>query len=76
MDMDDINVTNGAKLRIDQDSAQWQKSSKSNFSSNCVEVTVIGASLLVRDSKNPGPVMQFGLSHWTAFIDCVKKGNL
>ncbi len=75
-DMDDINVTNETNPHIGQDAARWRRSSKSSFNGNCVEVAAIGASVLVRDSKNLGPVMQFRPSHWTAFIDYVKKGSL
>jgi Domain of unknown function (DUF397) len=76
--MDDINVANGTKLHIGQDGARWRRSSKSNFNGNCVEVAAIGASVLVRDSKNPGSVVQlhFSPSRWSAFIDYVKKGSL
>lgn len=70
--MDDINVANGAKRHIGQDSVHWRRSSKSNFNGNCVEVAAVGASVLVRDSKNPSPVVQFKPSHWKAFIDYVK----
>jgi Domain of unknown function (DUF397) len=74
--MRDINVANGAKLHIGQDSVHWRRSSKSNFNGNCVEIATVGASVVVRDSKDPGPVVQFSPSHWAAFIDCVKKVSL
>ncbi len=74
--MDDINVTNGAKLYIGQDNVYWRRSSKSTFNGNCVEVAATGAFVLVRDSKDLGPVVQFSPSHWTAFIDYVKKVSL
>jgi len=74
--MDDINVTNGAKLYIGQGGVHWRRSSKSTFNGNCVEVAATGASVLVRDSKDPGPVVQFSPSRWTAFIDYVKKVSL
>jgi hypothetical protein len=76
--MDDINVTNETNPHIGQDSALWRRSSKSSFNGNCVEVAAISASVLVRDSKNPGSVvqLQFSPNHWTAFIDYVKKGAL
>lgn len=74
--MSDINVTKGAKLNIGQDNVHWRRSSKSTFNGNCVEVAGIGASVFVRDSKDPGPMVQFSPSHWTAFIDYVKKVSL
>jgi uncharacterized protein DUF397 len=80
--MDDINVTNETNSRIGKDAARWRRSSKSSFNGNCVEVTAIGASVLVRDSKNSGSnlgsvvQLQFSPNHWAAFIDYVKKGSL
>ncbi|MGP0022299.1 MAG: DUF397 domain-containing protein [Streptosporangiaceae bacterium] len=74
--MDDLNVTNGAKPYTAQDSVHWRKSSKSTFNGNCLEVATVCASVLVRDSKNPGPVMQFSLGHWTAFIEYVNQRRL
>jgi hypothetical protein len=73
--MDDLNVTNGTKGYIGSDKPKWRKSSKSNFSGNCVEVATIEVSVLVRDSKNPGPVLQFSPSAWMAFIEHVKQTN-
>ena len=75
--MDDINVTNETNQHIGQDYARWRKSSKSSFNGNCVEVAAISASVLVRDSTNPGSAvqLQFRLDHWTAFTDYVKKGG-
>jgi acetyl esterase/lipase len=84
--MDDISVTNGTKLDISRDNVHWRKSSRSNFSGNCVEIATAGGSaigasavnvaVLVRDSKNPGPVVQFDPGRWTAFLDYVKKVSL
>jgi Domain of unknown function (DUF397) len=62
-----------------QDGAYWQKSSYSTFSSNCVEISTtgnhIGANgrVLVRDSKNPSPVLQFSIDAWVAFTDYLKQ---
>lgn len=76
--MDDINVTNETNPHIGKDSARWRRSSKSSFNGNCVEVAATSASVLVRDSKNPGSVvqLQFSPNRWAAFIDYVKKGAL
>jgi hypothetical protein len=74
--MDDLNVANGTNPHIDQDKVHFRKSSKSNFSGNCVEVAIKGSSVLVRDSKNPGTEMQFTPGLWAAFTDFVRKQNL
>jgi hypothetical protein len=48
----------------------WRKSTRSdNNGGACVEVAVLGASILVRDSKNPtGQVLHFATDAWHGFI--------
>lgn len=60
---------------------QWFKSSHSNNDGNCVEVArnlvpTLGV-VPVRDSKNPsGPVLDVPAAAFSAFIECVKGGQL
>jgi hypothetical protein len=60
------------------DSVQgWRRSLRSYGSGNCLEVS--GTSwdhILIRDSKNPGPVLQLSQADWTAFLGHVRSGKL
>nr|WP_296067326.1 DUF397 domain-containing protein [uncultured Actinoplanes sp.] len=54
----------------------WRKSTRSGAAGHCVEVANIPAAVLVRDSKDvTGPVLTFGASGWTGFIDGVRAGE-
>ncbi|HWH00618.1 MAG TPA: DUF397 domain-containing protein [Pilimelia sp.] len=56
----------------------WRKSSRSSGGDNCVEVatTTDGATIGVRDSKNPtGPVLAFTRQEWAAFVGGVHDGE-
>lgn len=54
----------------------WRRSSKCESSAACVEVATGGGDVLVRDSKNPdGPVLQFTLAGWDAFVAGVRDGD-
>lgn len=58
--------------------ARWRKSSHSNsHGGDCVEVAGGPTSTVpVRDSKHPeGPVVTFGASAWSAFIDLIAQGG-
>ncbi|WP_163512145.1 DUF397 domain-containing protein [Fodinicola acaciae] len=63
---------------IDLSQAVWRKSTRSNGSGDCVEVTdhlpgVIG----LRDSKNPaGSALVVPAAGWTAFVRHVGGGSL
>ncbi|HEY2577754.1 MAG TPA: DUF397 domain-containing protein [Streptosporangiaceae bacterium] len=70
--MDDLSVTHGTKLDIGQDDPHWRKSSKSNFNGNCVDVATVALCVLVRDSKDPVPILQFNPNVWSTFIESVK----
>jgi hypothetical protein len=55
----------------------WRKSSRSNSSGDCVEVAfAAGRGVGVRDSKQRGrgPVLEFGVTEWNAFLARVKGG--
>lgn len=55
----------------------WRKSTYSqNNGGQCVEVAGIGGRIAVRDSKdNSGPVLEFAVSDWTSFADCIRSGH-
>src|SRR5215472_97564 len=54
--------------------AEWQKSSYSNPSGNCVEMARLPAGqVAVRDSKRPGdPVLVFTWAEWSAFVTAIR----
>jgi hypothetical protein len=54
----------------------WRKSSFSDTSGQCVEVSRSGSEVLVRDSKDPdGPVLHFTEEEWEAFTSGVCAGE-
>jgi hypothetical protein len=54
----------------------WRKSSLSFSNGNCVEVRGDGATVLVRDSKNPGgTVLRFTRDEWIAFLGGARNGE-
>jgi Domain of unknown function (DUF397) len=44
-------------------------------SGECVEAAASPFGVMVRDSKNPGPVLTFTPSEWLAFLAGVHKGE-
>ncbi len=55
----------------------WIKSSLSYANAQCVEVASLpGGAVGMRDSKNVnGPMLQFTLSEWQAFIAGIRNGE-
>jgi hypothetical protein len=56
--------------------AQWRKSSHSGGGNQCVEVAILGATIAVRDSKNPAVgYLAFGAGEWRVFLNDAKRGG-
>ena len=54
----------------------WVKSSLSFSNGNCVEVAGLTDGIVVRNSKDPlGPVLQFTLDEWRAFVGGIRNGE-
>lgn len=59
----------------DQSAPAWRRSSLCD-SAACVEVTLIGEDIAVRDSKNPdGPILKFTREEWIAFQAGIRNGD-
>jgi Domain of unknown function (DUF397) len=71
--MADLGGENRVISRVALDNLCWRKSSKSTFNGNCVEIAITSGPVLVRDSKNPGTVLQFDRNVWATFIDRLKQ---
>ncbi|MEO3742429.1 DUF397 domain-containing protein [Plantactinospora sp. B5E13] len=61
---------------FDDSRAVWRKSSRSNDQGLCIEVAdnlpgIVG----VRDSKDPGPVLEFRPTGWAAFVAATRTGH-
>jgi len=53
---------------LDLSRAQWKKSSYSGNSGNCVEVTQLGSTVAVRDSKDQsGSILVVPSDEWQRF---------
>ncbi len=57
--------------------SRWRKSSYSNSSGGCVEVSSTDRVVGVRDSKQhgSGPILEFTADVWAAFLRRVKDGH-
>jgi hypothetical protein len=49
------------------DNAKWRRSSRS-FSGNCVEVATTSSHVQIRDSKNPGQILDIPVHRGKEFI--------
>lgn len=68
---------NGGNNCVEVD-ANWHKSTRSNPSGNCVEVSDTDSEVIrVRDTKDKGtgPILSFTPAEWIAFIEGVKAGE-
>lgn len=56
--------------------AGWRKSSGSFANGNCAEVKPLpDGQVAVRDSKDPGPVLEFTVAEWAAFLGGGRNGE-
>ena len=63
--------------KIDQTRLVWKKATKSG-AGNCLEVAKLAnGNIAVRDSKQSGqgPVLQYTLLEWDAFLNGAKNGE-
>jgi Domain of unknown function (DUF397) len=58
----------------EQDPTTWRTSTFSN-GTNCVEVAFTIRSVLVRDSKNRGPVLSVSHQVWEDFAAAIRYGH-
>lgn len=64
-------------LSFDLRDPKWFKSSRTNGQGQCVEAATDGATVLIRDSKDPdGPRLAVSAQQWTALSALVKTGGL
>jgi hypothetical protein len=71
-----MQIRNGMSAR-DLGSAKWRKSSASNPSGNCVELTVLAdGGVAVRNSRYPdGPALVYTRAEVAAFVTGVLNGE-
>jgi hypothetical protein len=62
-------------MNLSTTAAVWQRSTLC-ANSGCVEVSRVGDTIAIRDSKiADGPVLTYDSEEWTAFIGGIKAGE-
>ncbi|TMQ90234.1 DUF397 domain-containing protein [Actinomadura soli] len=55
----------------------WRKASRSQSGNECVEVTALGPSVLVRDSRDHAAgVIALDSTQWNALLSAIQSGDL
>lgn len=64
-------------MTVDLTGAAWRKSTRSNGSTQCVEVARnLPGVIAVRDSKDPhGPALVFTPQGWSTFLSGIRHGT-
>jgi hypothetical protein len=56
-------------------SINWRTPKRSN-QGNCVQVALLPSTVLVQDSKNPGPRLTVSTADWSALVTAIRSGRL
>jgi hypothetical protein len=65
-----------SRVNVELLSTEWRKARRSMGNGNCVEISTIGAEVIVRDSKDPiGPVIVYSPGSWRRFASEARLGR-
>ena len=60
---------------LEVDSLRWRTARRSAANGACVEVALATGTILVRDSKQAGPIISYTGRSWRTFLAAVKRGH-
>lgn len=65
-----------SQINAEPVSAGWRKARRSMGNGNCVEISKMGAEVIVRDSQDPiGPMISYSPGSWRTFAREARMGR-
>lgn len=65
-----------SQINAEPASTGWRKARRSMGNGNCVEISTMGAEVIVRDSQDPiGPTISYSPRSWRAFAREARMGR-
>jgi len=65
-----------SQINSESASTGWRKARRSMGNGNCVEISTMGAEVIVRDSQDPiGPMIAYSPGSWRAFAREARMGR-